>query len=229
MDRPDISRVLLALTSLLTTFLTLRCLTPPNPAPISKATDRAVPFASANLMLSRRLFVGFLGLYHALIMLNPTTPPARLCLNPSHLNLSLFTWTPHSVACLGFLLLATPVRLLAFKQLGESFTFALAMPRGLVTDGLYRYAQHPSYTVSVVASLLNMWMFERPDGVFGCWLNRGVVQSTWWSVVGCVAVALFGWMVAVRVVDEEKMLKESFGREWEEWHGKTKRFMPGLF
>jgi protein-S-isoprenylcysteine O-methyltransferase Ste14 len=28
---------------------------------------------------------------------------------------------------------------------------------------------------------------------------------------------------------EEAMMKEAFGKEWEEWNKKTWRFIPGLF
>jgi len=29
-------------------------------------------------------------------------------------------------------------------------------------------------------------------------------------------------------MDEEKILRDTFGKEWEIWHQKTKRFIPGL-
>lgn len=32
-----------------------------------------------------------------------------------------------------------------------------------------------------------------------------------------------------RVTEEEMMLKKTFGKEWEDWHKKTKRFIPGVF
>ncbi|KAI9046943.1 hypothetical protein LZ554_009018 [Drepanopeziza brunnea f. sp. 'monogermtubi'] len=229
MDLPDLSRVVLALTSLFTTYLTLCCLTPPNPPPISRTKDRVVPFGSGSLLLSRRLAFGLLGLCHAILILDPTSPPSKLCPNPSNLNLSLFSWSTHAAVCLGLLLIAAPVRLLAFRQLGQDFTFVLAKPRGLVTSGLYRYVQHPSYTASVVVVVANGFMFERPDGAAGCWMSRAVAQSAWWNVVRAVVVVVGGWMIMMRVADEEKMLKDALGREWEEWHGKTKRFVPGLF
>jgi protein-S-isoprenylcysteine O-methyltransferase Ste14 len=40
-------------------------------------------------------------------------------------------------------------------------------------------------------------------------------------------LGLFG--VGIRVKDEEAMLKREFGREWEEYHRKTKGFIPGIF
>jgi protein-S-isoprenylcysteine O-methyltransferase Ste14 len=32
----------------------------------------------------------------------------------------------------------------------------------------------------------------------------------------------------VRVKGEERVLRETFGVEWEDWHSKTARFFPGL-
>jgi protein-S-isoprenylcysteine O-methyltransferase Ste14 len=34
--------------------------------------------------------------------------------------------------------------------------------------------------------------------------------------------------LAVRVRDEERMLRARFGKEWEDWHARTKRFVPGV-
>lgn len=41
------------------------------------------------------------------------------------------------------------------------------------------------------------------------------------------------WMVGVmlirvRVRDEERMLQEKFGREWERWNARTARYIPGI-
>jgi len=36
-------------------------------------------------------------------------------------------------------------------------------------------------------------------------------------------------MIGGRVVQEEKMLKREFGKEWEEYHRRVARFIPGVF
>jgi len=36
-------------------------------------------------------------------------------------------------------------------------------------------------------------------------------------------------ILAGRVIDEEEMLKKTFGKEWEEWSARTKRFIPWGF
>lgn len=50
----------------------------------------------------------------------------------------------------------------------------------------------------------------------------------WGSVVAIAALGFAGTMLGVRVGDEERMLKEKFGRQWEEWNRDTKRFIPGV-
>jgi hypothetical protein len=62
------------------------------------------------------------------------------------LNPSLFTWSWRTSLCLGGILIAAPVRLLAFKQLGPNFTFQLAVPGKLVTTGLYVFLLYLSLT-----------------------------------------------------------------------------------
>jgi len=73
-------------------------------------------------------------------------------------------------------------------------------------------------------------LFERPDGVTGCFLKGWMVPSerTWMGVVlGLAGLACVG--VGMRVRDEERMMKEKWGARWEVWHSRTKRFIPGLF
>ena len=64
----------------------------------------------------------------------------------------------------------------------------------------------------------------------GCWLPAWLVQATpfWRAMVSMLVggIVVFTWN---RVCDEEAMMKETFGKEWEEWHKKTWRFIPGFF
>ncbi|KAK0105276.1 hypothetical protein ONS95_004339 [Cadophora gregata] len=229
MEVPDLPTILYALTTLLASYLSLQCFTPPNKNPSSAVPDRITPFTSPTFILVRRLSVVLVGVHHAMLVLNPVSPSYILCPNPASMNLSLFTWTRHSAICLALIIVFAPMRLLAFAQLGKNFTFKLAKPQKLVTTGLYAYVQHPSYTANVIVAVANVLLFERPDGLAGCWLSEGVAKSAWWSVVGCGLAAAAVYAASVRVADEEKMLKETFGKEWEVWHQKTKRFVPGVY
>lgn len=79
--------------------------------------------------------------------------------------------------------------------------------------------------------IANFALLGRLDGVLGCVLPRRFVE---WAVVSggfrvwpVLLVAVLGLIaVWVRVKDEEAMLKKVFGKEWEEYHQKTKRFIP---
>jgi hypothetical protein len=85
----------------------------------------------------------------------------------------------------------------------------------------------------MAVSVANAALFFRWDGGWGCFLSetspfRAVTESEIgvWVVVG-VAVSSLA-MMRLRVQDEEGMLKKRFGKEWEEWHAKTARFIPYL-
>jgi protein-S-isoprenylcysteine O-methyltransferase Ste14 len=166
-------------------------------------------------------------LYCAALTLTYPHPPAFLCPCPQNLSPEHFTWSRFTIVALGLIFVAAPIRLLAFKQLGKNFTFQLARPQGLVTTGLYAYVQHPSYVTNGIVLMVNLVVMVGPGGAAGCCLPSAVVE--WMGVVLAVLVAIAVWGMSVRVKDEEEMLKREFGREWEEWHGKTKRFVPGVF
>jgi protein-S-isoprenylcysteine O-methyltransferase Ste14 len=227
---PDLPTVALTLLVLLASYLTALVFTPPNINPITQnVQDRVFQITGPTFLKFRRLFVLSIGVYHAYLTLTYRSPPFSsipLCPRPENLNPALFTWNTNTVLCLGGILTAAPIRLLAFRQLGPNFTFRLAPPKKLITTGMYAYVQHPSYITNFVVILANGLLFERQDGVLGCWLSAGVVRSGWWRVVGWVFVLLGVRLAWVRVVDEEKMLMETFGKEWEVWHARTKRFIP---
>ena len=64
----------------------------------------------------------------------------------------------------------------------------------------------------------------------GCWLPRWAVQAKWaWRALACLLGYGVIRMTGKRVREEEVMLKGTFGKEWEDWHARTKRFVPGLF
>jgi protein-S-isoprenylcysteine O-methyltransferase Ste14 len=224
---PPLPNILLSSTILLATYLTHLVETPPNPNPTSSQAKDSVRAATGPVFLFlRHSVVLSLGIYHALLALTYPSPSPALCPRPENLNPVLFTWNIHTVLCLGAILVAAPFRLLAFKQLGPNFTFRLAPPAKLVTTGMYAYVQHPSYTMNVLVIAANGFLFERVDGVSACWLSEGIVGSGWWTAAGAGCVLAAVGMLVARVRDEEGMMRGRFGGEWEEWHKRTKRFIP---
>ena len=148
------------------------------------------------------------------------------------LQINLITWSPQTVIPLALILCAgVPLRFVSYASLGKSFTFALAAPDRLNTSGIYRYVQHPSYTGLAVLVLSNLALLCRFDGALSCWFPPRwypLASALEWPAAA-VYVGLFLYGMGTRVKQEEGMLKAKFGREWEEWHHKTARFIPWLF
>jgi protein-S-isoprenylcysteine O-methyltransferase Ste14 len=49
------------------------------------------------------------------------------------------------------------------------------------------------------------------------------------EVLGMLVVAAMAFGLGMRIHDEEEMMRGEFGDEWEKWHKKTARLIPGVF
>lgn len=66
-----------------------------------------------------------------------------------------------------------------------------------------------------------------------CWLPKVVADGERFGA----ALTIGAWamrvivicMLSIRVRDEEAMLEKTFGKEWEVYNAKTKRFIPFVF
>jgi protein-S-isoprenylcysteine O-methyltransferase Ste14 len=64
----------------------------------------------------------------------------------------------------------------------------------------------------------------------GCWLPAWIVDAgLFWAIVALLGTFGVARITRRRIKDEEKMLRETFGKEWENWHARTKRFIPGVY
>jgi protein-S-isoprenylcysteine O-methyltransferase Ste14 len=134
--------------------------------------------------------------------------------------------------------LGCALRRSAYAALGRAFTFELAVaPRQrLVTAFPYSIVRHPSYLGGFAGALgADLALF----GARGGWardvlLPRLRVDAPAIATLGigmCVAlqVVLFAGLGA-RVPSEDRMMKEHFGREWEEWARRVPyKLVPGLY
>jgi protein-S-isoprenylcysteine O-methyltransferase Ste14 len=227
----DFEALSLSLSILLITYATYLCGTPPHPTPYNSTKPDSVRAAvSPSALFVRRFINAFLGISHAYLCLTYPTPPRLLCPNPSNLEPYLFTWTPYSIIFIAIIIGGCFIRLWAFSALGSNFTFRLAEPKKFITSGLYKYAQHPSYTGKALIIVANLALIQRPDGLFGCWLPKSLAEAKLlWRVLSCLIVLSSMYFLRKRVKEEEAMMKDTFGKEWESWHARTKRFVPGLF
>lgn len=127
--------------------------------------------------------------------------------------------------------LGAAIRLSAFGGLGRFFTFRLSTPDRLVTDGIYRFMQHPSYTGQALLMVPGLALVFNWEAGPACFLDERVLGwlTGWGAAVMVLAMGVLVGVLGVRVRDEERMLKGKFGAEWVDWNRRTKRFIPGVF
>jgi protein-S-isoprenylcysteine O-methyltransferase Ste14 len=169
---PNPAALALAGSFLLAAYLTYCCWSPPNPD--HSGPNAALPEDHLRINYGgiqvKRLVTLSLWTLHILVTVSYADPPAILCPNSNNLSRALFTWSPYTIVVLMSVVIAAPVRLLAFRQLGENFTFRLAKPKALVTTGLYAYVQHSSYPTNWLILTSNVALLLRLDAILGCLL-----------------------------------------------------------
>ena len=119
---------------------------------------------------------------------------------------------PLGIVGLAGLITAFLIRAKAHLDLGESFTISPGTKRRrqLVTTGIYSRIRHPMYLSMVV------WAISSPL----------VLQN---FLVGLFPLAAIAAFLLVRVPLEEKILKEEFGDEYDEYLARTGALLPRLF
>ena len=97
------------------------------------------------------------------------------------------------------------------RTLGKQWNLRAALVEGhtLVTGGPYRIVRHPIYL-----------------GTIGMLLATGLSLSRWPALVAGLAFAIAG--TALRVRDEESLLRAAFGGQFDEYRRRVPAFLPGL-
>lgn len=100
----------------------------------------------------------------------------------------------------------------AVRTLGTHWSIAARLVEGhrLITEGPYRWVRHPIYT-----------------GMLGMLLATGLAVSRWIALPFALIVYAIGTWLRVR--SEEKLLREAFGTQFEEYAGKVPAVIPFLF
>ncbi|KAI0826924.1 hypothetical protein BC628DRAFT_1372651 [Trametes gibbosa] len=145
----------------------------------------------------------------------------------SELNTSTFFIIGWIMAMLGGTL-----RLLCYHQLGQQFTFQLAIvdSHKLITTGLYAVVRHPSYSALILFTSGLVMMQLSP----GSWIMQcGLLCTVWGSTVLAfwIAFNLYVFsMLPQRMRLEDATLKKQFGDQWTQWSRATPyKFVPGLY
>ena len=96
-------------------------------------------------------------------------------------------------------------------DLGKNWSPTLQMREDhtLITDGIYRTIRHPMYTA--------IWLWA---------MAQGLLLTNW--IVGLSGILTFGTLYFLRVGNEEKMMLEQFGDQYQAYMQQTKRLLPYL-
>lgn len=100
----------------------------------------------------------------------------------------------------------------AVKRLGKEWSFAARLVEGhrLVTEGPYSLVRNPIYT-----------------GMLGMLVATGLAITHWIALPFALIIFLIGTVVRVR--SEEKLLREAFGTEFEEYARRVPALIPGVY
>jgi protein-S-isoprenylcysteine O-methyltransferase Ste14 len=161
-----------------------------------------------------------------------TKSPFLTCSRKSRVSLYL-----DSVFVLGWILAigGCVMRLSAYRALGQMFTYQLSVldKHRLVTWGPYALVRHPGYTGSFANSYGTLiCMLTNGSWVRQCSSDDSYVTTFMRVAIGAY-ICYWVWVLPMfmrRAVREDEIMKENFGKEWDEWRSNVHyRIIPGLF
>ena len=100
----------------------------------------------------------------------------------------------------------------AARRLGKQWALAARLVEGhtLIRDGPYRFVRNPIYT-----------------GMFGMLVATGLVAAQWIPLL--VGIVLFAAGTYIRIRSEERLLRQAFGSEFEEYAKNVPALIPGIY
>ncbi len=114
-----------------------------------------------------------------------------------------------AVATIAVLLVSLWISWAAVRALGRQWSYAarLLKEHTLITEGPYRIVRHPIYA-----------------GLLGMLIAGGLAVSDWRGFLVALAVFLAG--TGIRIRSEEKLLREAFGRGYDEYAEEVPAIVP---
>lgn len=100
----------------------------------------------------------------------------------------------------------------AVKTLGKEWSITARVVSGheLAMKGPYNFVRHPIYT-----------------GMLGMLLATGIAISYWPALLAAIAIYFGGTLIRIR--SEERLLRETFGAEFEAYSRRVPALLPGLY
>ena len=129
--------------------------------------------------------------------------------------LDAFDRAPNWILILvGAVVLVISLRLfrLTHKALGKMWSHSLDLREDhkLVTEGIYEKVRHPMYTA--------FWLWA---------IGAAFLIPNW--VAGFSGLIGFGTLFFLRVGQEEQMMRDQFGEEYDAYIARTKKVFPGIY
>ncbi|KAK0470347.1 uncharacterized protein EV420DRAFT_108523 [Desarmillaria tabescens] len=126
-------------------------------------------------------------------------------------------------------ILGSSLRVYCYRIMSSFFTFELSIRKDhkLITHGPYSIVRHPSYVGAMLCGI----------GAVGSHLSRGSWLSNWinttpigWLSAWAFTMALVRIALVPRMNKEDNMLKDAFGKEWENWTWRVPyRLIPWVY
>lgn len=117
-----------------------------------------------------------------------------------------------SVLAIGAAISSVWLIMMAVKTLGKEWSLTARLVEGhkLATSGPYAYVRHPIYT-----------------GMLGMLVATGLAISHWAALLAALVIFFIGTIIRVR--SEEKLLREAFGEQFENYAQRVPAIVPGLY
>ncbi|MFZ0635651.1 MAG: isoprenylcysteine carboxylmethyltransferase family protein [Candidatus Acidiferrales bacterium] len=102
--------------------------------------------------------------------------------------------------------------LVSVRTLGKQWAYVARVVEGhqLIVNGPYRVVRNPIYL-----------------GMFGMLVATGLALTQWPVLLACVGIFVAGTVIRIR--REEKLLREAFGAQFEDYARRVPALFPGLY
>ncbi|RIA81248.1 hypothetical protein C1645_729786 [Glomus cerebriforme] len=123
------------------------------------------------------------------------------------------------------------IRLWCFHTLKEFFTFNVTIFKNhkLINTGPYALLIHPSYTGVILMTFNILYVIYQLHYYIPIYspINFSPFIFNWYCYI--LYFFFYVYVGIKRILNEEKLLKENFGKEWDLYSKSRKRLIPYLF
>ena len=131
--------------------------------------------------------------------------------------------TPATITGTLLMCAGAAIRVLAYRALGQLFTFRLSIRKDhhLITTGPYAVVRHPSYSGAMLYLIGTGVALLGPRSVYS---ELGLWRKPYWNAVGAIDAVMLIFVYSagiMRMYEEDRVMREQFKDEWTEWAKRT--------